>query len=466
MLPLTSEDISRIHEASLLVLSQTGFRFASEKALRLFEKNGFRVEGKIVYFTEKQILDALESATKRFTILARNPAYNIEMKAGITSFGMGRGAVYMVEPDGSYRVGTSGDAIQVAKLFQSMELLEHYNPLIFPGDIDPANVQLWMAKLMAEYTDKPALYTGREDIELIALSYGTTPKKMADRTDLSYSYGRTTGIVTSPLSITESDLENIIAYAEHGIAFHNASMPISCTSGPCTLAGLVVLQNCENLAPIVLSQLIRPGCPVFYGAIGGSVDMRSLRPRFGSVEAMLIERCGVQMARSYGLLCRGGSGLTDAPSCDFQAGAQAMLNTLSVIYDGPNFIPACGLLGSYMGASLAKVVLDEELIIKARRFLSPIKTNETSLAVDVINEIGPGGCFIQHDHTLEHFREELRTESIFHSPDYNSWTANGKRNAVHLAHERAMKLIDAYQPPEMDQGIKEEIEAYVKRNWK
>ena len=143
-----------------------------------------------------------------------------------------------------------------------------------------------------------------------------------------------------------------------------------------------------------------------------------------------------------------------------------MLNTLSVIYDGPNCIPACGLLGSYMGASLAKVVLDEELIIKARRFLSPIKTNETSLAVDVINEIGPGGCFIQHDHTLEHFREELRTESIFHSPDYNSWTANGKRNAVHLAHERAMKLIDAYQPPEMDQGIKEEIEAYVKRNWK
>jgi trimethylamine---corrinoid protein Co-methyltransferase len=465
MLPLSSDDITKIHDASLQVLSQTGVTFASEKALELFKKNGFRVEGRTVFFTEKEINTALETATKQFTILARNPSHNIEMKAGITSFGMGRGAVYMVEPDGNHRVGTSEDAIQVAKLFQDMDLLEHYNPLIFPSDVDSKNVQLWMCRLMIEYTDKPYIYTGREDIELIALAHGTTPEKMAERTDMSYSYGRTTGLATSPLSFPENDVENIIAYAEHGIAFHIASMPISCTSGPCTLAGLVVQQNCENLAPIVLSQLVKPGCPIFYGAIGGSADMKTLRPRFGSVEAMLSERCGVQMARSYGLLCRGGAGLTDAPSCDFQAGAQAMLNTLSVIYDGPNFIPACGLLGSYMGASLAKVVLDEELIIKARRFLSPIKTDESSLAVDVIHEVGPGGYFIEHEHTLNHFRYELDTESIFHSPDYHSWAAGGKKNANHIAYEKALKLIGAYEPPPMDRGLKEEIEAYVNRHW-
>src|SRR4030067_3406076 len=99
--------------------------------------------------------------------------------------------------------------------------------------------------------------------------------------------------------------------------------------------------------------------------------MRSLRPLCGAAEARLIEGVGLQMARSYGLLCRGNAGLTDSPSCDFQAGAQAMLHTLQVVRDGPEFLPGWGLLGSYPGASLAKIVLDAELIAPARRTRDP-----------------------------------------------------------------------------------------------
>jgi trimethylamine--corrinoid protein Co-methyltransferase len=215
---------------------------------------------------------------------------------------------------------------------------------------------------MIEYTDKPYLYNGREDIDLVALSLNTSREQMAGRSDFTRSFGQATGIVTSPLSLAAEDCETLMEYARCGIAFHVASMPLAGTSGPCTLAGLVMQQNCENLAAIVLSQLVRPGCPVFYGAIGGCADMRSLRPLFGTPEARLIERAGAQLARSYGLLCRGNAGLTDAPACDFQAGAEAMLHTLQVIRGGPEFLPGCGLLGSYLGASLAKIVLDAELI--------------------------------------------------------------------------------------------------------
>jgi trimethylamine--corrinoid protein Co-methyltransferase len=458
-------DISTIHEASMRVLSQTGVHFASNKVCEIFKQHGFRVDGHTVFFTEKEVLDALESATKEFTILARNPKHNIAMQLGTISFGMGRSAVRFVEPDGTYRSSTSVDTISAAKLSQNMDILEHFSPLFFPHDIDSVNVRLWMCKTMIEYTDKPALYSSRDDIELIALSYGTTPQQMADRTNLDISYGHTTGMVTSPLSFTWDDCENIMSYAYHGIAFHTASIPIAGTSGPCTLAGLVVQQNCENLAAIALSQLVRPGCPVFYGAIGGSADMLSLRPRFGSAEALLIERAGVQMAHSYGLLCRGEAGMTDAPCSEFQAGAQGMLSTLSALQEGANLIPACGLLGSYIGASLAKVILDEELIIQARYFLSSLKTDETSLAVDVIHEVGPGGQFVDHMHTLQNFRKDLFTESLFHSPTYDTWSASGKKNAIHLAHEKAIQLIENYQKPPLDQGIQEEIDAYVDEHW-
>ena len=465
MLPLSAEGLSAIHQATLEVLSRTGFRFSSDQTLGLFRKHGFRNEGERVFFTERQVLDALETVPKNFTILARNPKHNILMKPGVTSFGLGRGAVNWLEPYGMFRRGAKEDLLAATKLCQSMDVLEYWGPLIYPSDVEAGNAYLWSLQTMAKFTDKAYMYTSRNDIDLVALAYGTSREQMAAYSDFERSYGHATGIANSPLSLTADDCANLIEYARCGIAFHIASMPIAGTTGPVTLAGLVVQQNCENLAPIVLSQLVRPGCPVFYGAIGGRADMQSLRPRFGTAEARVIERAGTQMARFYGLLCRGNVGLTDSPACDFQAGAQSMLHALLDLQNGPEFLPGCGLIGSYLGASLAKIVLDAELITQARRFLTPIPTNPTSLAVEVIAEVGPGGNFIAHPHTAEHYRSEFLVDSIFQSPSYDQWAAQGKKEAVNLAHEHALQLVDSYQRPEMDPGLEKEIDAYVKKHW-
>lgn len=464
--PLSREEKQRIHNASMKVLGETGFKFDCYEALEVFKSRGFKVEGKTVFFTEEQVLNAMESATKEFTILARNPERNIRMAPGVHAFGTGRGAVLMVQPDGSYERTTLDDLIQVTKLTHMLDVYEHWNPLTFPSDRDMKNIYLEMLREALTLTDKPPLYIGDETIDLIALSYGVTREEMKERNDLSVSYGRTTAIVTSPLTMVEEDCLNLMEYARCGIALHMASMPVAATTGPCTLAGMVVLQNCENLAPLVLTQLIRPGTPVYYGAIGGRADMQTLRPRFGAAETRLIERSGVQMGRFYGLLCRGGAGLTDSPTCDFQGGAQAMLSTLSVLQDGPNFLPACGLLASYVGASLAKLVLDAEVIAQAKRILEPITLNENTLAVDVIKTVGPGGYYIDQDHTLMNYRTEFLADEIFRSPDYEGWRTRGKKEAVHVAHEKALRIIESYEKPPIDQGLEEEMEAYIKAHWK
>jgi len=300
----------------------------------------------------------------------------------------------------------------------------------------------------------------------VALALGSSREQMARRADFSVSYGQSTGIVTSPLFLAAEDCDTLMEYARCGIAFHIASMPVAGTTGPCTLAGVAVQQNCENLAAIVLSQLVQPGCPVFYGAIGGCSDLQSLRPLFGGAWARLIERAGLQLARRYGLLCRGNAGLTDSPSCDFQAGAQAMLHALQVVGDGPEFLPGCGLLGSYLGASLAKIVLDAELIAEARRLLAPLPCDRQALALEAIAEVGPGGCFLDHPHTLEHFRAALAGDGVFQSADYERWAAAGRKDAARLAHEKARRLLEGCQPPPLDQGLEAEVEAYVRRHWR
>ncbi|MBN1838330.1 MAG: trimethylamine methyltransferase family protein, partial [Spirochaetales bacterium] len=341
--PLSRRGIAAIHDASREVLANTGFRFVSENALQLFKVHGFRVEGQRVYFTERQIRRALASVPKSFTILARNPKHNILIKRGVSSFGLGRGAVNVIRSDGSIRRGTLEDVVASSKLCQMMDVLEHWGPLVYPTDVEPDNVYLAAWHVMVRYVDKPYLYASRHHIDFVALAYGTTREEMARRSDFTRSFGQSTAVVQSPLTMFSEDCEDLIEYARCGIACNIAAMPVAGTTGPCTLSGLVVQQNCENLAAMVFAQLVRPGCPVYYGSIGGRADMKSLTPRFGSAEARIIGRAGVQMAHSYGLASRGGAGMTDAPVCDFQAGAQAMLHILSVLEKGPEFMPSCGL---------------------------------------------------------------------------------------------------------------------------
>ncbi|MGB5987541.1 MAG: trimethylamine methyltransferase family protein [Desulfobacterales bacterium] len=459
--PLDPEGIERIHAASMAVLARTGIRFQSETALAAFKHHGFRVDGEIAFLSERQVWDALATVPREITIMARNPDYNLVLSAETAAFGLGRGAVTFVDPDGSFRRGSAADFIDTAKLAQQMALIQHWEPLIHPGDIPPANAELWATKTMLEYLDKPYNYHSARHIELVALAFGMTPREMAEKARGGLSFGQGTVTTLSPLTLSAHDLRQLFAYVAHGIAFHIAAMPLAGTTGPCTFAGLLVQQNCENLAPLVLSQLLRPGTPVFYGSIASHADMVGMGPVFGSAEARKFEYAGGQLARHYGLLCRGNAGLTDSLGEDFQAGAEALLHILNVLGGSLNFLPGMGLLGSYLGASLAKVVLDAELIGYARRYLTPIPVDEDHLALEVIQAVGPGGEYITHDHTLAHCRTEFTVSRIFNRQSYGDGSHHRSQGIIQVAHAKARAIIAEYRRPPLAPEIAKALDAYV-----
>lgn len=465
-LPLTKADLHTIHNATMEVLEKVGVRFASETALKKFSDHGFQVDGQQVFFKETDVLNALATVPNQVEVLARNPNHNLLLTTESVTFGTGRGAVTMVDPDGTHRTGTCQDYINVAKLAQSIDTIKHWGPLIHPGDMNVVNSRLWMAKTMIEYIDKPYNYCSAADIDIIALSFGISRQDMKDRAGKGSSYGQGTVTAFSPLTLTAESCQDLFNFTECGIVFHIASMPIAGTTGPCTFPGLLVQQTCENLAPIVLSQLIRPGCPVFYGAIGSHADMRTMGTVFGSAEARSFEFAGAQMAKYYGLLCRGNAGLTDAPISDFQAGAESMQHMLNITRAGINFLPGFGLMGNYMEASLAKIVLDVELAKYANRYYTPMDLNPESLALDVIKAVGSGGEFVTHPHTRNHCRSAFSTPKIFNRMPYDQWITKGSKDATALAHEEALKIIDDYEQPPLDSAIKKDIERYVDKHWK
>ena len=73
------EIVELIHRNSLRLLKEIGIKFLSDSSLDLLKKNGIRVEGNRAYFTEEQVMDALNRSVRKFTVYARNPKYNVKM---------------------------------------------------------------------------------------------------------------------------------------------------------------------------------------------------------------------------------------------------------------------------------------------------------------------------------------------------------------------------------------------------
>jgi trimethylamine--corrinoid protein Co-methyltransferase len=411
--PLSKDKINKIHAATLDILGNTGMRFESEEARGIFKENGFKIEGKNVLFTEAQLRTALESVSKKWTLMARDPDKTIEMNIDSYSIGMGGGSPFMINADSTYHVATREDYINSLKVAQGLDTIETWRVLVIPNDLPAENANMYMMFNQIMHFNKVYALTDETSIDLLRITYGLTEKEMQVRASEGVVYGQITINPISPLVLDQTMCDRAIIMARSGIAMNIAPMPVAGTTAPVTLPSTLIIQNCEVLATLTLTQLITPGCPVAYGTMASHADMRTMGCVYGSAESRILEYAGAQLARFYEMLSRGDVGLTDSMTSDFQAGAEGAFEFVNAVRAGINFLPGCGNLGSFLGASLEKVVLDAEFAQMMKRYLKPLDFTDETMAVDEIKKAGPGGNFVSSPHTFKYFRNEFTTPEIF-----------------------------------------------------
>ena len=103
----------------------------------------------------------------------------------------------------------------------------------------------------------------------------------------------------------------------------------------------------------------------------------------------------------------------------------------------------------------------DDTIAWLRAATAGVPVTEETLALDVIEQVGPGGDFLTHDHTLRHFRNQWRP-ALYSRQRYDDWVATGARSAQDRLRDRTLALIEAHRPPELDGRIKQEIEAILR----
>ncbi|ATW26781.1 trimethylamine methyltransferase family protein [Candidatus Formimonas warabiya] len=464
--PLKKSDLEQIHQKTADILVHTGMSFESEKARDIFRKHGFKVDGDIVCYSEQAIEEAIKKVPKEFKILAKNPKHTMHVTLESMHFHPGGGSPFVTDHQGVRRNATPADVDDFQKMIQHFDDMECTRPIVQPSAGIPAqNAYMYCTYSALKHTDK-VMSLFEDGVDMMCIVYGISKEKIRDDARKGVHYGLSVISVTSPLELTVMQSDRLIEQAgQYGTPLVIAPMPAAGTTAPCTIPGFLIQQNCENIGTIVLAQLVNPGNPVFYGVMGSGTDFKIGSAVYGGPETRIMELAGAQIAKFYGMPCRGNGGLTDAHFSDFQAGAEAALHYYNVARGGVNLIPGAGHLGSFLEQSLEQFVLDCEIMGYVKRILRPLEFTEENMAADLIKKVGPKGQYLTEEHTFNHFREEFYDPIVFPRMSYNIWAEQGKKEAREKAHEKVLEILANYQRPEMDPAVERDLDKYVAEHW-
>jgi trimethylamine--corrinoid protein Co-methyltransferase len=192
--------------------------------------------------------------------------------------------------------------------------------------------------------------------------------------------------------------------------------------------------------------------------------MKTGGPAFGTPEGAWAALVGPQLARRYRLPCRGSGTLNTSKVADAQATMETSWTMWPTVLAHTNFIlHSIGWLEGGLTVSYEKIVMDIDNLAMFSHFLNGFNISEGTLALDMIDEVGPGGHHLGTTHTLERFASEHYQSILGDRLNYDSWIAAGSWDAPRRANAIWKELIEAYQPPPFDAAISAEIENFVER---
>ncbi|NOR26314.1 MAG: trimethylamine methyltransferase [Desulforhopalus sp.] len=463
MQTFTDTDLAAIHKASMDILENTGVVFQEERSLNIFKDSGFRIDGTTVFFKEEDILAAIEKAPSRFKLSARNPEKSIYIGEDDWAFLPTYGAPFVCEPDGTQRTGTMTDYDNVCKLVQTSKAIDMCGfKHVEPSDVGTETAYLDMLYSNMMLSDKPfmgstdTVQAARDTMQMIAILFGGEEKVKGNPV--------TVGLINSlsPLQFAEEMAGSIVEYASWGQPVVIANMIMGGTSGPVSVPGILALMNAEILAGLTLAQLVRPGTPVIYGSTSCPTNMRTGAATIGAPETYKINSATTQLARHYKLPCRTGGSLTDSLVPDGQAMAEGALCLSTSVRNGANFIlHSCGMIGTYIGMSFEKWLIDEEMCGIIRAMYTPLEIGETAIDVETIKSVGPGGNYLMAPSTLAGCRTAFYATAFYNKANHNQWESLGRQKIDQAASEELIKRLASYEKPPIDSEIETALTSFL-----
>jgi trimethylamine--corrinoid protein Co-methyltransferase len=185
-------------------------------------------------------------------------------------------------------------------------------------------------------------------------------------------------------------------------------------------------------------------------------NMNTMGYTGGGVECGMMNAAIHQLAARIGVPNYNSAGLSDAKLPDAQAGWEKAMTILLGAMGGSNYLHhSAGMLESMLTVAPYQYVIYDEIIGMACKVLCGITVDEEHLAVDVIDQVGPGGNFMLAPHTLTHMRGEyVQGNGVTDRKNREKWAQDGAADARARAKTIARRLLEQddqiYIPAEVD----------------
>ncbi|MEL6701024.1 MAG: trimethylamine methyltransferase family protein, partial [Pseudomonadota bacterium] len=254
-------------------------------------------------------------------------------------------------------------------------------------------------------------------------------------------------------------------------AFARANQPVLCSpfvlggaNTPASVAPTVAQLNAEALSALAYTQVVRKGAPAIYGHYLSTVSMKSGAPMAGTPEISLMNYMIGQMARFYDVPWRSSNTLGGAKTFDAQAGYESASTLMAVLHAGCNYIwHSAGWNEAGMHCSMAKFVVDAEQCAMGYRMAEGVRWDDFDAALDAVRDVGPGGHYLGHPHTLENFQRAFFMPEMFDNNSIEQWQAEGSVEITERALGRVDALLSEYQEPHLDPAVNEALLDYIAR---
>jgi trimethylamine--corrinoid protein Co-methyltransferase len=269
-------------------------------------------------------------------------------------------------------------------------------------------------------------------------------------------YGQINSI--SPLTFPDDQIEGGLAYVGAGHPVCILPGPTLGANSPVTLAGTLVQQNAEHLAAVVLLQLFRPGAPVTLASYPHLMDVRDAGLCIGTVEIALLGAALAQIGRRYGIPSHPEFPITDSKCLDQQSAVEKAMTVTLLAEAGVHLISNGGALETEKTWSPAQLVIDDEINAMVGRLLEGFEVNEETLALDVIEEVGHTGNYLDSGHTLRLWRQHQFLPQLADRQSYDAWAAGGSRDMVERARERAREIMENHEVPPLPEDQDRELD--------
>ena len=455
---INDDQIKQLHMASLEVLERTGIKLTHPGALELLSGSGARISGDRVRIPSWMVEDAIRKAPKRIVLGKRTGERTVTLERDKSYFGPSLDCIDYMDPATHTRCRfKSCHAAATAALCDGLEGFDWCMTIGMADDVPADTADRIVARNTMQFCEKPLVFCCKDtnstkDIyEMALLLCGG--KENFDKTPFIVHYSEP----ISPLVYYDPAVDKILYCAEKGIPLINFPAPQSCGSAPATFAGTIVQASAESLSGLVMHQLTNPGAPFIYGAFTTIMDMRTSIFSYGAPELSLMTGALAQMAQYYELPFFGTAGATDAKFCDAQAGAEAAFQCLSSAAIGSGLIHDCS---SWMDhgnlVSPEFMVLVDDIVTSVKYFMEGIPVTEETLALDIIDKVGPGGHFLQEQHTMDHFRK-VKYSKLFERDVFANWQNAGEKKMEQRLQELTIEKMK-HRPEPLPADIIKELD--------